>query len=632
MMRFSKLFLIVLMKVLPFALFAQKAITDSVFVIDDVKVTASRLAEQYTGGSVQKIDSSLVLLYTQRSVADLLSDASGTSVRMYGPSGLASVSVRGGGAAHTPVIWNGINLQSPMNGGVNLSTLPIGLVNNVSIQYGGSGTLYGSGSLSGAVHLLPSNLANTPKSLSVGASVGSFGAKGGNLSLKSGSNNHHVQVNGIYKVADNDFKFENSAKYGYPTEEQTNAHMAQQGASANYLGSFSDALKLTAAVLYSSNHIHVPTKMIDSNVNSETQTDNNAMSSINLRYCAQSTSLTYKNGFIYNQVLYQNPSLSLNTDNQSRSFINELEMKQSLGNNHSLSVGANHSNEKGSSNAYGNDPLRNRLSLYAFYKLKVAHQFEWTTSARQEWSNGDAFPLVYGTGFVWSLAPWLDLKSCGATTYRLPTFNDLYWSDAFSQGNPYLNPESGLSADASLVQHFNNRGYRFSFTETVFANRFRNYIAWLPEGSIWMPSNKDAGSSKGLELKADWELRSARYKWMAQANYAYTQSVIESNDAYNKKPMIYVPDHKLGCLAGFEHPWATAMLQVNYTGYRYYDNINQLSPFTIVNLHVSRSFKWGEKSFNTAAHLLNLTNASYQVMAWYAMPPRNYSFSISMTI
>jgi len=66
---------------------------------------------------------------------------------------IATSAIRGASAGHTVVVWNGLALQSPMLGLLDLSMLPSGLVDEVSIQYGGQSTLWGSGAIGGVIHL-----------------------------------------------------------------------------------------------------------------------------------------------------------------------------------------------------------------------------------------------------------------------------------------------------------------------------------------------------------------------------------------------------------------------------------------------------------------------------------------------
>ncbi|MFT3739834.1 MAG: TonB-dependent receptor [Breznakibacter sp.] len=619
----------------PGMLLSQKTITDTTIMIDDVEVRASRLKTGYSGGTVLSVDSSVIRTYQTSSLSQLLGDATGVSVRSYGPAGMASVSMRGGGAAHTAVIWNGLNLQSPMNGGVNLSVIPVGLINHVDVQYGGSGTLYGAGNMSGAIHLSNPNMGKQPNHFIFGVTLGSFGSLGINASAKAGNQKQYLLVNGLFKLADNDFRFVNTAKYGQPNQTQTNAQMQQHGASLDYGYRFSDAFRLGFASMYSHNAIHIPTQMTQASVNRETQTDNNLLSSLNIRYTGNSQTVTYKFGTLYNQVLYHNPNLQQSeTDNHSQSVVHEIEYKQTIARNHIATIVVNYTHETAHSDAFAADPSRDRFSGVAFYRINGFNdRLEWTTSIRQESSNSHFFPIVYGSGFDFGMANWLTFKTCASKTYRVPTFNDLYWKEALAYGNPNLKPENGWSAEGSLEQRFNLNSADFLFSESLFANSFRDWIVWLPDASgAWTPTNKEKGLSRGIEFRATAKKTIGRARLKADAGYTFTHSEIESSDEYNKRSMTYVPKHKASSSWGIECKGWTGLLQLNYNGERYYDNSNSLEGYFTGNLHLSKQILvWGHQTY-LSGHVYNLSSTNYQVMAWYAMPRRNYSISLNITL
>jgi len=71
------------------------------------------------------------------SLADRLQWESPVAVRANAPGALSTVSSRGAGPARTAVVWEGVNLQSTMNGVVDVSLLPVWPEDRIEIQYGG---------------------------------------------------------------------------------------------------------------------------------------------------------------------------------------------------------------------------------------------------------------------------------------------------------------------------------------------------------------------------------------------------------------------------------------------------------------------------------------------------------------
>ncbi|MBC7439829.1 MAG: Plug domain-containing protein, partial [Flavobacterium sp.] len=66
---------------------------------------------------------------------------------------VASPSFRGTTAQQTAVIWNGININSQLNGQTDFNTISTRNFNSIAIRSGGGSTIYGSSAVGGTVHL-----------------------------------------------------------------------------------------------------------------------------------------------------------------------------------------------------------------------------------------------------------------------------------------------------------------------------------------------------------------------------------------------------------------------------------------------------------------------------------------------
>ena len=110
-----------------------------------------------------------------RSVAELLETAPGVTVHAAGgPGQAASLSLRGATADQSLVLLDGIPLQGPGGGAIDLTTLPAALLDRVVVSRGVLGAQLGAGALGGAVELQPRSVRERPAG-GVRASLGSFG-------------------------------------------------------------------------------------------------------------------------------------------------------------------------------------------------------------------------------------------------------------------------------------------------------------------------------------------------------------------------------------------------------------------------------------------------------------------------
>jgi iron complex outermembrane receptor protein len=66
---------------------------------------------------------------------------------------VSSPSFRGTTAQQTAVIWNGININSQLNGQTDFNTLTSRDFNSIVVRSGGGSVIYGSGAIGGTIHL-----------------------------------------------------------------------------------------------------------------------------------------------------------------------------------------------------------------------------------------------------------------------------------------------------------------------------------------------------------------------------------------------------------------------------------------------------------------------------------------------
>ncbi|MFQ3269556.1 MAG: vitamin B12 transporter, partial [Flavobacteriales bacterium] len=119
-------------------------------MLQEILLSDDKLIDWSMGASVLSLDSSLKQ-NNSYDLAQLLSSSSHIRIRTYGA--LATSSIRGAGAAHTQIVWNGLVLNSPMTGQYDLSLIPLFFVENIRVQSGGLSALLGDGAIGGSVHL-----------------------------------------------------------------------------------------------------------------------------------------------------------------------------------------------------------------------------------------------------------------------------------------------------------------------------------------------------------------------------------------------------------------------------------------------------------------------------------------------
>ena len=153
------------------------------------------------------------------SVAQSIEQATNTYIKNYGVGSLATLSIRGGSAGQSLVLWNGLPLHSPMLGLLDLSLIPNNVTESTSISKGGNSSLWGSGAVSGVVSMESNKVKNHTVALQ--SSVGSFGYMSHDASIHLNAKKWHFTSKYAHESADRDFEY--SVSSTLPRRRQENA-------------------------------------------------------------------------------------------------------------------------------------------------------------------------------------------------------------------------------------------------------------------------------------------------------------------------------------------------------------------------------------------------------------------------
>jgi len=614
--------------------YSQRDLNNIPIILNEVTVRSNRLEAYSIGAVTETPDTTITKILSTSSLADLLSVTTGLALKTYGPGGLSSISMRGGSSAHTAVMWNGINIQSPMNSGVNLSVMPVAFMGDIKVQSGGAGTLYGSGAMAGVLHLSGKNLFKINNGGSVNIGVGSFESKNIMLGGKIGNEKIAGIISILGDQSDNNFEFNNTSRPDKRRQRQTNADYKQYGIlQENHIRITRNSI-ITTGVWYQHYNKNIQTLMTNSRPNQQYQIDNNIIGTLNYKYFTEKYQINLKQGVIWNEVDYYDLITPSNSGlNQSMSLISEVEAKFNLSKGQVWSLGVNYTNENGKSDGYSEPENRNRFAAFSFFQF---HNFNKrltnVISVRDEMSNSTIHPVVFAYGGVLTLTPSLSLMGNISRNYRIPTFNDIFWKeDAWSRGNPDLKPESGWSGDTGIKYKIKKDKFLSNLTATLFMTYVNDLIVWF-QGSdaIWMPTNKKEGESKGLELRWNSQLTLGHSAINANINYNYTYSRLKTDDEYDGSQMTYVPLHRLNGTFTYSMKQTTIGFALNRAGERYYDYKNKLKPYILGDLFTTIQIPKLPVKSDLSFKIRNVWNTQYQIMAWYAMPLRHYEASLNI--
>ncbi|HYG16510.1 MAG TPA: TonB-dependent receptor plug domain-containing protein, partial [Bacteroidia bacterium] len=201
-----------------------KAQKDTVYTVSDVEVVVSREKTFNAGTSTWQADSSILAQYKPNTLADILSQQSGSMfLRTFTPGALATPVARGTYAVHTAIVWNGFNILSPMNQLSDLNLIPAFFIDGLALGMGSQNALYGSGAIGSTISFNQTQREKDGLHGSVLGGIGSFGTyqQGAKFSYKKGFYTGKVRY--FNQIAQNNYEYINTAAFGKPVQRLENA-------------------------------------------------------------------------------------------------------------------------------------------------------------------------------------------------------------------------------------------------------------------------------------------------------------------------------------------------------------------------------------------------------------------------
>jgi vitamin B12 transporter len=609
---------------------------DTTYQLPAVEISTSRMQHFSSGSKIQELDSSLLSQYAANNLADILGNESSLFIKSYGLGSLATTSFRGGNAAHTAVLWNGFNINSPMNGTLDLSLVPINFIGKAAIQYGGSSALWGSGAVGGTIHLNTQPKFNDGLLVLARSSFGSFGDYQQQMQVQWSKTRWASSIKLFNHVAENNFPFYNALESGSPKKLQNNAQLNQKGILAeNYFKINNRQLINFCAWLQQSDR-NIPPILLQERNNTNQQDNTYRFTSQWQRTGGKVADYYIRAAWFSEGLTYTDRGNNFTSLNRAESLIIEAESKIKITQNHLVNIGINNTFLQATSDGYIAEAKQNRAALFASYSYKTTNQkLQTTLSGRQELFNNKLIPITYSLGAEYIVKPWMALKISAAKVYRVPTFNDLYW---FPGGNPNLKPESGYTQDAGIVFAFksSNNRLHLSFEPTLFNRNMNNWILWLPNQGYWAPQNIMEVWSRGMETKSELKYSISKFVFKINilTNYVVSTSekAISSSDMSLHKQLIYVPMYSGQLKISLQYRRFFISYLHSYTGYRYTssDNTEYLKPYLLADLHAGYNISYKKYTISVFAQANNLFSEQYRIILNRPMPMLNYQAGISL--
>lgn len=606
--------------------------------------------------------------------SDALKRIPGINLRDYGGAGgLKTVSVRGLGAQHTGIIYDGIPLSDLRNGEIDLSRFSLNNLSTIALSALDSDDIF-----------LPARASASASSVYV-SSIRSSGYNSRRLNLKAkmkvGSFSQYnpyifAQYTSGEKFAFNAMAEFIHAKNDYPfsyrngkyemTEKRKNSRMNSVNSEINIYYTPDLGHTLSVKIYYYENSRLLPGPVIyyvkDSN---ERLFDRNTF--IQTHYVSKLSSLLslkligkYSYSFTnYVDVDGIYPGGRLDQDYTQNEGYASASLLITPWENITFNYAADwilntlSSNLKTDRNPRRNSVLQAITAQYKTSRISAKARLLYTlTSDRTQTASGvgeeigkvkknfDRFSPSVSVS-VRPIEVWpLHIRLAYKNIFRLPTFNELYFDN---YGTVSLKPEITDQINLGITYSLPSGSYvkDFSVIADGYCNFVKDKIVAIPYNLFkWTMTNLGKTRVYGVDLSIRTEVFVApRHSFVLTGSYSYQRAEIRTSpDMLDwKKQVAYTPLNSGSASISWQNPWVAPTINLIASSARFTTNANlpstRMAGYAEIGVSIQRSFTFRKNlELELRGDFRNILNKQYCIIARYPMPGRSWSISAAFTV
>ena len=584
-------------------------------IVLDKVVVADYQLKNFTNSKLKQVLNDSIIARNQASLTSLLNFNSVIYFKENGLGMVASPSFRGSTAQQTAVIWNGININSQLNGQTDFNLISSNNFDNITIQSGGSSAIYGSSAIGGSIHLNNDLKFNQLFNNDLQIKFGSFNTLGVNYKTAVANDKMSAQISVSRNSSRNDYPF-----LKYPDLKNENGQFSNFSINAGFAYKFNqrNILKFYSQFFDSERYLSPSIGAISK----AKYQDFNTRNLVEFSHLSNNWSQTVKFAFLSERYKYYSNYSSINFDSSTaESLIAKYDVNYKLSKKSEFNAILDFTKTKGYGSSIGENS-RNIGAATLLFKTFLSKFILLESSIRKENTNNYDSPFLYAVGSKINFTKNYNLKFNISKNFRIPSFNDLFWTGL---GNKNLLPETSNSGEICQELVFN----KLKLSATTYFSKTNNLIQWTPVNNIWTPKNVANSRNYGVEVYAKINQNIRENKFSITSSYAYTRAIDESTNTN----LIYVPKHKINSEFGYVYKKVSLHVQYLFNGsvFTSQDNSLYLKEFRLTNCMADYSFG-NKKTINLGFQILNIFNLYYQNVQGRPMPGRNFNININFKL
>jgi vitamin B12 transporter len=653
-------------------LFAQN-IADSLYLPEIVitEKTADREIRSTTPFQILSNDRIQALNALQ--LSDAVKHFSGVTVKDYGGiGGLKTISVRGLGASHTGISYNGLEVTDLQSGQIDIGRFSLDNIESVTLNNGQNDNIFLPAKAFASASGININ-SKTPEFKNKEKLNGSLSVKGGSFGLFNPAMNSSIKFSD--KIAATFSSELTLAKGNYPyilhygdadrdsssIEQRQNSDVKNLRLETGLYADFSQDTKGYISLYYYQSERGLPGATIFYNTQGFSKQrlwDNTFFTQGHLEHTFSrkwiiQVNAKYNKGYLK----YLDPTY-LGIEGEIKDIFTQNELYGSIAALYRAleNVSFSFSNDITNANMHSNRKsfaAPSRLTSQSVVAAKWVSEEIMATSSLlythtfESVKNGNAAKnrIKLTPHISISVKPFnnidLRFRAFYKNSFRLPTFNDLYYP---SIGYRDLKPEDanqfnfGITYSNSSNSIKDNLFNNLTLSADAYHNRVNNKIIAYPSGNLhqWTMLNMGKVHINGVDFSAECSINITQNSPITLGvSYTFQRSVDKTNpdkSTWNHQ-IPYTPLHSGSSRALFQLPWLNIAYTLIWSGDRYTNAYNskefRIAGYADHSVSLSKGIKAGSGNLNFSIEALNLSGKNYEIILNYPMPGRSYRWNIS---
>ena len=630
--------------------------------LQEVPVTAERTAGARAVSAQKVADTRLMSATGSLQVSDVLKYFSGATVKDYGGvGGLKTVSVRGLGASHTAVAYDGIMITDNQTGQIDLGKFSASQAESVRLVSGPDNDMLQTAAMAAqaasiTVSSVRPQLGDRKQTTKAELKYGSFNTLSAlaSTAFRAGESNT-IQAQAEWLTTEGAYPYiqKNAEHSTAKTRDNSDVHRLR--AEAAWFSTLNSRTDLTVRAYWYQSRQGLPANILYNDAaaderlwNRETFVQSSLKSTLSDRL-----TLKFNAKYGMTHTRYLNPQVNNRdgfTDNryiEQEGYLSGVALYRFtdyLTASAALDGRLSKLDGNGTNQAH---PTRATLNAsaavkYASEALTLTGRLNYvgtteTTRIRKAADNHSHLSPVVGANWLVWPATGLHLRASYVNTYRLPTFNDLYFEQI---GRRDLRPERAAVTSAGIVFDNTFSGLGISFYADVYNSSVRDRILAVPgkNTAVWMMKNIGHVVTHGFETGLDIVSTKGLIRPAARLSYTYQRAMdkTDSNGTTWNHQLPYTPRHSASAVAWIETLLLNVSCNLLYSGDYFSNSYNgpqyHMPSYYELGCSLWRSFEDYRIPVTVKAECINLTNHRYELVTNYPMPGRQFRLTLSVDL